>query len=60
MRGPEDTVHLPGTGTVPLAVPFGTLADARIPYTYHCHVPRHEDEASRTIAPGGQGGVHHR
>ncbi|MFE4424679.1 multicopper oxidase family protein [Streptomyces sp. NPDC056817] len=44
MRGPKDTVYLPGTGTVRLAVRFDTLTDERIPYMYHCHVLRHEDD----------------
>lgn len=43
MRGPKDTVYLPGTGLVRLAVTFDTLTDPEHPYMYHCHVLRHED-----------------
>ncbi|MEV2255303.1 multicopper oxidase domain-containing protein [Streptomyces sp. NPDC050147] len=43
-RGPKDTVYLPESGKVRLAVRFDTLTDDRVPYMYHCHVLRHEDD----------------
>ncbi|MGH3311504.1 MAG: multicopper oxidase family protein [Streptomyces sp.] len=43
MRGPKDTAYLPGTGTIRLAVRFGTLTDDKRPFMYHCHILRHED-----------------
>ncbi|MEU6048364.1 multicopper oxidase family protein [Streptomyces griseus] len=56
LRGPKDTVYLPGTTTVRLAVRFDTLTDERIPYMYHCHVLRHEDDGMMgqflVVAPG--------
>ncbi|MFJ9145858.1 multicopper oxidase family protein [Streptomyces griseus] len=56
LRGPKDTVYLPGTTTVRLAVRFDTLTDERTPYMYHCHVLRHEDDGMMgqflVVAPG--------
>jgi suppressor of ftsI len=44
MRGPKDTVFPPRNGTIRAAVQFDTLTDERVPYMYHCHVLRHEDD----------------
>ncbi|MFE4419270.1 multicopper oxidase family protein [Streptomyces sp. NPDC056817] len=58
MRGPKDTVYLPGTGTIKLAVAFDTLTDTEKPYMYHCHVLRHEDKGMMgqflVVEPGSE------
>jgi suppressor of ftsI len=71
VRGPKDTVYLHEFGTTRLAVRFDTLTDARVPYMYHCHVLRHEDEGMMgqftVVEPGTEdtaprtldGGTHH-
>lgn len=43
-RGPKDTIYLPENGKIRLAVRFDTLTDEKVPYMYHCHVLRHEDD----------------
>ncbi|MFF7011662.1 multicopper oxidase family protein [Streptomyces fimicarius] len=54
--GAPAAIPLPGTTTVRLAVRFDTLTDERIPYMYHCHVLRHEDDGMMgqflVVAPG--------
>lgn len=61
MRGPKDTVYLPETGTIRLAVKFDTLTDTRMPYMYHCHVLRHEDDGMMgqflVVEPGTEDSV---
>jgi FtsP/CotA-like multicopper oxidase with cupredoxin domain len=43
LAGPKDTVFLPPGTTARLAVHFSDYTDPTIPYMYHCHVLRHED-----------------
>jgi suppressor of ftsI len=42
-RGRKDTVYVPPSATIRLAVEFGSHVDPTTPYMYHCHVLRHED-----------------
>lgn len=42
-RGPKDTVQVPPSGTVRLAVAMPPHTDPLTPYMYHCHILRHED-----------------
>ncbi|MFC0114690.1 multicopper oxidase family protein [Kibdelosporangium aridum] len=44
MRGPKDTVFVPGKTKVRLAVEFGRHTDPKTPYMYHCHILKHEDQ----------------
>ncbi|MFJ8011752.1 multicopper oxidase family protein [Streptomyces sp. NPDC096339] len=44
LRGPKDTVYVPGRTKVRLAVEFGRHTDPGTPYMYHCHILRHEDK----------------
>ncbi|MFE7233613.1 multicopper oxidase family protein [Streptomyces sp. NPDC057596] len=44
LRGPKDTVYVPGKTKVRLAVEFGRHTDPRTPYMYHCHILKHEDK----------------
>ncbi|WP_219519735.1 multicopper oxidase family protein [Nonomuraea ceibae] len=41
--GYKDTVYVPATSLVRLAVQFGDFTDPASPYMYHCHILRHED-----------------
>ncbi|MGB3330555.1 MAG: multicopper oxidase domain-containing protein [Thermomicrobiales bacterium] len=43
MRGPKDTVPILPNRPVRLAVQFGAHVDPQMPYMYHCHLLRHED-----------------
>ncbi|MFD2765806.1 multicopper oxidase family protein [Micromonospora eburnea] len=43
LRGPKDTVFVPGKTKVRLAVEFGRHIDPMTPYMYHCHILKHED-----------------
>ncbi|WP_206314312.1 multicopper oxidase family protein [Streptomyces coryli] len=43
LRGPKDTVFVPGGTTVKLALSFTGPADPDVPYMYHCHLLAHED-----------------
>lgn len=43
MRGPKDTVPIRPDRPVRLAVQFGTHIDPQMPYMYHCHLLKHED-----------------
>ena len=42
--GWKDTVAIPPTATVRLAVEFGYYPDPTVPYMYHCHMLFHEDQ----------------
>jgi FtsP/CotA-like multicopper oxidase with cupredoxin domain len=42
--GRKDTVHVPENSSVRLAVQFSGFVDPALPYMYHCHILRHEDE----------------
>ncbi len=43
-RGRKDTVFIPNGSKVRLVVEFGNYPDPHVPYMYHCHLLRHEDE----------------
>jgi len=43
-QGPKDTVFVPRSSKVRLAVQFGHFSDPTLPYMYHCHILRHEDK----------------
>ncbi|MGP3980548.1 multicopper oxidase family protein [Streptomyces sp. KR80] len=43
LRGPKDTVYVPGSRTVKIALRFDGPADPDTPYMYHCHLLYHED-----------------
>jgi FtsP/CotA-like multicopper oxidase with cupredoxin domain len=61
MRGPKDTVFVPGDTTVRLAVEFGTHTDPKTPYMFHCHILRHEDQGMMgqfvIVPPGTENSV---
>lgn len=75
LRGPKDTVYVPGKTKVRLAVEFGHHTDPTMPYMYHCHILKHEDKGmmgqfvivepgtedrtSRTLSLTGAGHPHH-
>ncbi|MFC6091770.1 multicopper oxidase family protein [Saccharothrix lopnurensis] len=44
LRGRKDTVLLPPGRRYRLAMRFGDHTDPNVPYMYHCHLLRHEDE----------------
>jgi FtsP/CotA-like multicopper oxidase with cupredoxin domain len=44
LRGPKDTVFVPGKTKARLAVEFGNHTDPHTPYMYHCHILKHEDK----------------
>ncbi|MFC9753717.1 multicopper oxidase family protein [Streptomyces sp. NPDC056921] len=44
LRGPKDTVYVPGKTKVRVAVEFGRHTDPKTPYMYHCHILKHEDK----------------
>lgn len=43
LRGPKDTVLVSRDHPVRLLVQFDTYTDPSMPYMYHCHILRHED-----------------
>lgn len=43
-RGRKDTVFVPNGSKVRLVVEFGDYSDPNVPYMYHCHLLRHEDD----------------
>ncbi len=43
-RGRKDTVFVPNGSKVRIAVEFGNYSDPHVPYMYHCHLLRHEDD----------------
>lgn len=59
LRGPKDTVFVPGKTTARLAVAFGGYVDPTAPYMYHCHILRHEDRGMMgqfvIVRPGTEG-----
>ncbi|MFG2057345.1 multicopper oxidase family protein [Micromonospora sp. NPDC048930] len=61
LRGPKDTVFVPGKSTVRLAVQFGHHTDPTTPYMYHCHILRHEDKGMMgqfvIVEPGTEASV---
>lgn len=42
--GPKDTVQIPKDSTVTLLVTIPEYTDELLPYMYHCHILRHEDQ----------------
>lgn len=44
LGGRKDTVFIPPNTTVRLLVRFGSNSDPTMPYMYHCHLLRHEDD----------------
>ncbi|GJF34950.1 multicopper oxidase [Kitasatospora sp. NE20-6] len=44
LAGWKDTVAVPPSGSVRLAVVFRNHTDPENPYMYHCHLMRHEDD----------------
>ncbi|MEV6212857.1 multicopper oxidase domain-containing protein [Kitasatospora sp. NPDC051914] len=58
LAGWKDTVAVPSSGSVRLAVVFRDYADPRNPYMYHCHLMRHEDDGMMgqflVVGPGQQ------
>jgi FtsP/CotA-like multicopper oxidase with cupredoxin domain len=44
LRGWKDTVFLPHGARVRLLVRFGPHSDDEVPYMFHCHLLRHEDQ----------------
>jgi blue copper oxidase len=44
ISGLQDTVFVPPGETVRLVVRFGGYSDRNLPYMFHCHVLRHEDD----------------
>ncbi len=59
--GPKDTVYIPPKATARLAVQFGRHTDPVMPYMFHCHILRHEDEGMMgqfvVVEPGTEGSV---
>jgi FtsP/CotA-like multicopper oxidase with cupredoxin domain len=44
LRGWKDTVFIPRGSTVRVIAEFKDYADPAVPYMYHCHILRHEDD----------------
>ena len=44
MSGHKDTVFVPPRSSATIAVRFADHPDPAMPYMYHCHILRHEDE----------------
>ncbi|GAA3965581.1 multicopper oxidase domain-containing protein [Gordonia caeni] len=44
LRGWKDTVWVPRDSTLRLIMRFGHHTDTEVPYMFHCHLLRHEDE----------------
>jgi FtsP/CotA-like multicopper oxidase with cupredoxin domain len=61
LRGPKDTVYVNDGHAVTLAVRFRDFVDAEMPYMYHCHLLRHEDNGMMgqfvVVEPGTEGSV---
>ena len=56
MSGHKDTVFVPPRSSATIAVRFADHPDPAMPYMYHCHILRHEDEGMMgqfvTVATG--------
>lgn len=61
LRGPKDTVLVSPDHAVRLAVQFDTHIDPGLPYMYHCHLLRHEDNGMMgqfvVVEPGTEDSV---
>ncbi|HEY5788834.1 MAG TPA: multicopper oxidase domain-containing protein [Microlunatus sp.] len=59
--GRKDTVHVPEKSSVRLAVQFSSFVDPALPYMYHCHILRHEDDGMMgqflVVEPGTEAGT---
>ncbi|HCS59796.1 MAG TPA: copper oxidase [Microbacterium sp.] len=58
LAGPKDTIYLNPNLTYRLLVRFEDYVDPKMPYMYHCHMLRHEDEGMMgqfvVIEPGDE------
>lgn len=61
LRGPKDTVFVGRDHPVKLAVQFREHTDPELPYMYHCHILRHEDNGMMgqfvVVAPGTEDSI---
>lgn len=61
LAGPKDTIYLEPNRRYRLLVRFEDYADPAMPYMYHCHMLRHEDEGMMgqfvVIEPGDEDAV---
>jgi len=64
LDGWKDTVFVPPGGRARLLVRFGGYADPAVPYMFHCHLLRHEDNGMMgqfvVVAPGQAPAAPHR
>lgn len=44
LAGPKDTLLLPPRATARIVMRFGDHVDPDVPYMFHCHILRHEDD----------------
>ncbi|PBC70667.1 FtsP/CotA-like multicopper oxidase with cupredoxin domain [Streptomyces sp. TLI_235] len=60
LAGWKDTVAVPPSGSVRLAVVFRDYTDPQNPYMFHCHLMRHEDDGMMgqflVVGPGQRSG----
>jgi FtsP/CotA-like multicopper oxidase with cupredoxin domain len=59
VSGLQDTVFVPPGETVRLVVRFDDYSDRNVPYMFHCHLLRHEDNGMMgqfVVVEPGQGG----
>jgi blue copper oxidase len=58
LAGLKDTVYLPPEEPLRLVMTFSEHADPHVPYLYHCHLLRHEDQGMMgqflVVDPGAQ------
>jgi suppressor of ftsI len=61
IRGPKDTVFVGPGHAVTLAVQFDSYTDPEMPYMFHCHILRHEDNGMMgqfvVVEPGTEDSV---
>lgn len=61
LQGPKDTVLVSKDHKVRLAVQFASYTDPEMPYMYHCHILRHEDNGMMgqfvVVEPGTEDSV---
>ncbi len=61
LRGPKDTVFVSASHAVRLAVQFDSHTDPDMPYMFHCHLLRHEDNGMMgqfvVVDPGTENSV---
>ncbi|MFC8923658.1 multicopper oxidase family protein [Cellulosimicrobium sp. NPDC057127] len=60
LAGPKDTIYLEPGRTYRLVLRFDDYTDPDVPYMFHCHMLRHEDEGMMgqlvVVEPGGTAG----